>query len=84
MESHPRVAKSTKVVLPAAPKEEEAKFGSSSTWKRQHLKLLGAKFYAKTKLDLNRILGVTESEWSPANRERNIFFSGFSDIKRSS
>jgi len=73
-QSHRREAKETKVVLPTAPKDEEAKFGSSSMSKGEHLKLLGVNFYAKTKLDLNRILGVTESEWSPANQEHTSLF----------
>ena len=68
--SIPRAAKNPQIVLPSAFKEEETKLGSSSRWGRDHLKMLGVDFYAKTKLDLNRVLGVNESEWTPELRGR--------------
>jgi hypothetical protein len=68
--SLPRAAKAGQVVLPSAYKEEEQKLGSSSGWGHEHLKLLGVDFYAKTKLDLNRLLGVNESDWAAELRAR--------------
>ena len=59
-------------MLPSTFAEEEDKLGSSSRWKRDHLRLLGVDFYAKTKLDLNRVLRVRESEWSPELRARTF------------
>jgi hypothetical protein len=61
----PRAVKDPKIVLPLAHKEEEQKLGSSSGWGRDHLKMLRVKNYAKTKLDLDRLLGVKESDWAP-------------------
>ena len=66
----PRAVKEPKIVLPSAHKEEEQKLGSSSGWRRDHLKMLGVKFYAKTKLDLNHLLDVRESDWTPELRAR--------------
>jgi hypothetical protein len=57
-------------VLPTAPKEEEVKFGSANTWGREQLKLLGVDFYMQRRIDLNRVLNVKESEWSPELRAR--------------
>jgi hypothetical protein len=68
----PRAVKEPQVVLPSTFVEEEDKLGSSSRWRRDHLKLLGVDFYAKTKLDLNRVLQVRESEWSPELRARTV------------
>lgn len=62
--SLPRTVKEPQIVLPSTYTQEEDKLGSSSRWKRDHLKLLGVDFYAKSKLDLNRVLGERESEWS--------------------
>jgi hypothetical protein len=57
-----------RVVLPTAPKEEEAKFGSGSKWGREQLRLLGVDFLMKRRIDLNQILkGV---DWSPEAHER--------------
>ena len=51
-------------------KEEEDKFGSSNTWGRNQLRLLGVDFVMNRRIDLNRVLRVTESEWSPEIRAR--------------
>jgi hypothetical protein len=72
--SLPRAVKETQVVLPSTYTEEEDKLGSSSRWKRDHLKLLGVDFYGKTKLDLNRVLGDRESEWSSELRAHMFSF----------
>lgn len=74
--SLPRSVKEPQIVLPSTYTEEEDKLGSSSRWKRDHLKLLGVDFYAKRKLDLNRVLGERESEWSPELRARIFLFLG--------
>lgn len=66
----PRAVREKRVVLPTAPKEEEAKLGSSSTWGREHLKSLGVKFSLKRRMDLNTILKVKESEWSTELQDR--------------
>jgi hypothetical protein len=55
-------------VLPTALKEEEVKFGSANTWGREQLRLLGVDFYMQRRIDLNRVMGVKESEWSPELR----------------
>lgn len=68
--SLPRAAKEPQIVLPSAHKDEDQKLGSASGWGRDHLKMLGVKFYGKTNLDLNHILGVKESDWAPELRER--------------
>jgi hypothetical protein len=60
-------------VLPTAPKEEDVKFGSANTWGREQLKLLGVDFYMQRRIDLNRVLGVKESAWSPELRARKPF-----------
>lgn len=57
-------------VLPATPKEEEVRFGSANTWGREQLKLLGVDFYMQRRIDINRVLGVKESAWSPELRAR--------------
>jgi hypothetical protein len=57
-------------ILPTTPKEEEVKFGSASTWGREQLKLLGVDFYMQRRIDINRVLGVKESAWSPELRAR--------------
>jgi hypothetical protein len=64
-----------RVVLPTAPKEEEAKFGSGSKWGREQLRLLGVDFLMKQRIDLNRVLQVKEKDWPPELRERNLDFS---------
>ena len=69
-------------MLPSTYAKEEDKLGSSSGWKRDHLTLLGVDFYAKSKLDLNRVLRVRESEWSPELRART-FSSWFGLCARS-
>ena len=66
----PRVPRESRIVLPTAPKEEETKFGSSNTWGRNELKLLGVDFYMKRRIDLNKVLQVRESAWSPELRAR--------------
>ena len=68
--SLPQAVKSGLVVVPSAYKEEEQKSGSSSGWRRDHLKLLRVDFYAQTKLVLNRLLGVKESDWDPEFQAR--------------
>ena len=61
----PRAAKKDKVVvLPTTHKEEEPKF-SSNKLGREELGLLGVDFQLSTDLDLNRILPVRETDWSP-------------------
>jgi hypothetical protein len=67
-----RAVKESQVVFPSTYAEEEDKLGSSSRWKRDHLRLLGVDFYGKSKLDLNRVLRVRESEWSPELRARTF------------
>ena len=73
-QQHPRMPREKRVVLPTAPKEEEFKFGSSNTWSRNQLKALGVNFHVKRKLDLNRVLRVRESDWSPELRARKTVF----------
>lgn len=53
----PRAVKEPKIVLPSAPKDEEQKLRGSSGWRRDHLKMLGVKFYAQTKLDFGPLTG---------------------------
>src|SRR5947207_2059334 len=65
-----RAAKETKVFLPSSYKMEEKKLGCSSGWAREHLKMLGVDFYAKTRVDLNRILGARDTDWSPEIQAR--------------
>ena len=60
-------------VLPTAPKEEDFKFSNASSWGREQLRVLGVDFYMQRRIDLNRILGVSESEWSPELRQRILF-----------
>jgi hypothetical protein len=74
-----RAAKDKKIVLPAEHKEEEKKLGSSSGWGRDHLKLLGVRNIAKTKLDLNRLLGVRESDW-PQELQTRMSLRYFSNL----
>ena len=69
-QQQPRATREQRVVLPTAPKEEELKLGTSSSWGRNHLKLLGVDFYIKRRIDLNRVLRVKESDWSPELRAR--------------
>jgi hypothetical protein len=69
-QQQPRAARDPRVVLPTAPKEEEAKLGTASSWGRDHLKLLGVDFYMKRRIDLNRVLKVRESDWSLELRAR--------------
>lgn len=65
-QQQPRAVKDQKQeVLPTAPKEEGFKFGSSNTWGRGQLKVLGVDFALTRRIDLNRVLKVRESEWSP-------------------
>ena len=61
-------------VLPTAPKEEEVKFGSASSWGRDQLRLLGVNFYMKQRIDLNRVLRVRETEWSSELRARTSHY----------
>jgi hypothetical protein len=70
-QQQPRAAKEQQVVLPTAPKEEEFKFGTASSWNRNHLKLLGVDFPLNRRIDLNRVLKVRESDWSPELRASN-------------
>jgi hypothetical protein len=67
--SIPRRVKGKQIVLPNAPKEEEIKLGTASSWNRSHLKILGVDFPLKQRIDLNRILKVKEAEWSQELRE---------------
>lgn len=69
-----RMAKEKTVVSPTAPKEEEVKLGTASSWKREHLKLLGVDFPLNRRIDLNRILKVKESEW-PTELRASTFSS---------
>ena len=69
-QQQPRAAREQRVVLPTASKEEEFKFGSAKTWSRNQLKTLGVKFHVKRNLDLNRVLQVKETDWSPELRTR--------------
>lgn len=73
-QQQPRAAREQRVVLPTASKEEEFKFGTASSWTRDHLKLLGVEFSLKRRIDLNRVLKVRESEWPPELRESTTFF----------
>jgi len=66
----PRAVREPRVVLPTAPKEEEIKLGTASSWGRDHLKLLGVDFSMNQRIDLNRVLNVREAEWSPELRAR--------------
>jgi hypothetical protein len=68
----PRVAKEKQIILPTAPKEEEFKFGTASSWNRDHLKLLGVDFALNRRIDLNRILKVKETDWSPELRASKL------------
>jgi hypothetical protein len=61
-------------VLPTAPNEEDFKFSNASSWGREQLQVLGVDFYMQRRIDLNRILGVSESEWSPELRQRILLF----------
>ena len=61
-------------VLPTAPKEEDFKFNNASSWGREQLRVLGVDFYMQRRIDLNRILGVSKSEWSPELRQRILVF----------
>lgn len=63
-----RTAKEKTVVSTTAPKEEEVKLGTASSWKREDLNLLGVDFHLNRRIDLNRVLKVKESEWSPELR----------------
>src|SRR5215471_6164601 len=63
-----RTEKEKTVVSTTAPKEEEVKLGTASSWKREHLSLRGVDFYINRRIDLNRILQVKESDWSPELR----------------
>lgn len=76
METRSRVTpREKREVLPTAPKEEGVKFGSGNTWGRKQLSLLGVDFYIQRRIDLNRVLGVRESDWPPELRERIIHYS---------
>ena len=48
---------------------ESAKFGSSSGWGRDQLRLLGVDFYMQRRIDLNKVLNVNEREWTPQMRQ---------------
>jgi hypothetical protein len=61
-----------RIVTTTAHKEEEAKFGTASGWGREQLRLLGVDFYMKRRVDLVKILGVKESEWSSGLRARKV------------
>lgn len=75
MEARPRAnPRKQREVLPIAPKEEEAKFGSANSWGRKELKMLGVDIYRQKRVDLNRVLGVRECEWSPELRARTSLF----------
>jgi hypothetical protein len=71
-QQQPRAAKEQRVVLPTAPKEEEFKFGTASSWNRNHLKLLGVDFSLNRRIDLNCVLKVSELDWSPELRESTV------------
>jgi hypothetical protein len=71
-QQQPRAAKEQRVVLPTAPKEEEFKFGTASSWNRNHLNLLGVDFPLNRRIDLNRVLKVKESDWSSELRESEV------------
>lgn len=70
-QQQPRAAKEKVVVLPTANKEEEEKFGSSNTWGRNQLHLLGVDFLINRRINLDRVLGFTELQWSPEIRARS-------------
>jgi hypothetical protein len=59
-----RTAKEKTVVSTTAPKEEEVKLGTASSWGRDQLQVLGVDFYLNRRMDLNRILRVKDSDWS--------------------
>ena len=64
------------IVTPTAPKEEEIKFGASAKWGRTQLNLLGVRFNrAAKRLNLEKVLGVMESDWPPAVQARMSCFS---------
>ena len=69
-QQQPRAAREQRVVLPTTSKEEEFKFGSAKTWSRNQLKALGVRFHVKRNLDLNRVMKVKETDWSPELRAR--------------
>lgn len=71
-QQQPRAAKEQRVVLPTAPKEEEFKLGTASSWNRNHLNLLGVDFALNRRIDLNRVLKVKESDWSSELRESEV------------
>jgi hypothetical protein len=56
------------IVAPKDSGEEPAKFQSGSHWGREHLRLLGVDFYMQRRIDLNRVLGVKDKDWSPELR----------------
>lgn len=64
-----------RIVSTTAQKAEEDKFGKASGWGREELRLLGVDFHMKRRVDLSRILGVKESEWSAELRERKASLS---------
>jgi hypothetical protein len=67
-----RVFREKREVLPITPKEEAFKFGNASSWGREQIRVLGVDFYMQRRIDLNRILGVKESDWSPELRARSL------------
>jgi hypothetical protein len=70
-----RSAREPRIVLPSALKEEEIKLGTASSWNRSQLKLLGVDFYMNRPIDLNRILKVKETDWTPEIRTRMALLS---------
>ena len=80
-QQQPRAAREPRVVSPTAPKDEEIKLGTASSWGRDHLKLLGVDFHRNQRLDLNRVLIVRESEWSPELRARTSTWSIYALIR---
>ena len=69
-------------MLPIALKEEEFKFGNASSWGREQLRVLGVDFYMQRRIDLNRVFGVRESDWSPELRARISFTNLVIDLPR--
>jgi hypothetical protein len=67
-QSIPRVAKDKQIVLPTESKEEAFKFGTASSWGREHLDILGVDFPQNRRIDLNRILKIGENDWPPELR----------------
>lgn len=62
------------VVAPTDSGVEPAKFESGSSWTREQLRLLGVDFYMRKPIDLNKVLGVNEKDWSPEAKARTVLY----------